>query len=56
VRGCSPHRGTGVFLEVSGASSNDLCLMTNDFHRVEKIFELAEDAPADSVIEIANRK
>jgi hypothetical protein len=55
LRGCRPEEGTGVFLEVSGAQSRVISLMTNDFSKVRKPVELAGDVPEQSVAEVANR-
>ena len=56
LRGCRPAEATDVFLKVSGAQSNAISLVGNDFSRVRTPFELALDVSKQSIGEIANRR
>jgi hypothetical protein len=56
VRGCMPRKGTGVFLKVSGAQSESISLMANDFVGIGSAFELDPSVVKQPVAEIANRK
>jgi polygalacturonase len=56
VRGCVPHEGTKLFLEVSGRETGAISLMANDFSGAAKVTSVIGDARPDSVAEAGNRK
>jgi hypothetical protein len=56
VRGCRPGEETDVFLKVSGAESQAISLLANDFSRVREPIALGTGVPGQSVADVANRR
>jgi hypothetical protein len=55
VRGFANQKAN-PFLKISGPESRDILLINNDFKKVQNLYEIAGDAPTDSVDLIANRR
>ncbi|MBN1814480.1 MAG: glycoside hydrolase family 28 protein [Anaerolineae bacterium] len=51
VHGCRASAGTGTFLHLEGAKTQDIVLKGNDLAQAERAVDLAEDVHADAVIE-----
>jgi len=55
IHNCRPPAGTDTFLSVQGPQTAGVTLMGNDFRRVKKVVDAAEQVPQTAIAQIANR-
>jgi hypothetical protein len=55
IRNCMAPAGTDTFVSVQGPQTAGVTLMGNDFRRVKKVVEAAEQVPPTAVAQVANR-
>lgn len=54
IRGSQPQSAEGAFLKVDGANSSNIALINNDFSQVERVVEVAQGVPENTVRQAGN--
>jgi len=55
IRNCQPPKGTELFLDLRGAQTKDILLLSNDLSRVKEIANLAAEVPEFALVLQANQ-
>jgi hypothetical protein len=56
IRNCQPPDGTGLFLDLWGAKTKSILLLSNDLSRVKEIAHFAADVPKSALVLKGNQR